>query len=310
MVHARCSVGSGSRVFADLGHEVPTSLLPTFLTRTLGAPAAALGLIEGVADGFAGAARLAGGALADDPPRRRRRARRLRGDRGPHRPDRAVTAVWQVASCGRRVGRARPAGAGAQRVARRRRDAKAYGRAYGSSGRWTTWARSGGRPRARARRAFSVRSRSCFVIPGLLAAAAILVATGETGRRRSAASGSRSGCASGRSCRDGSASCFVGVGGVRSGERRRDAADPASDRPAHARARGNASATRIGIALYIAYNVAATVVSLPGGHLADRSGNLPVLIRRRVLLRARLPRLRLRRSFDRVPRRLVRRGQA
>jgi MFS family permease len=41
---------------------------------------------------------------------------------------------------------------------------------------------------------------------------------------------------------------------------------------------GGASATRIGIALYVGYNVAATVVSLPGGHLADRRGNLPVLI--------------------------------
>jgi MFS family permease len=50
---------------------VPTALLPTFLTSTLGAPATALGVIEGVSDGLAGAAKLAGGALADDPERRR-----------------------------------------------------------------------------------------------------------------------------------------------------------------------------------------------------------------------------------------------
>lgn len=61
----------GASLLADLGHEIPTSLLPTFLTSTLGAPAAALGLIEGVADGVAGAARFAGGVLADDPERRR-----------------------------------------------------------------------------------------------------------------------------------------------------------------------------------------------------------------------------------------------
>jgi hypothetical protein len=48
--------------------------LPNLLTVTLGAPAAALGLIEGVADGLAGAARLAGGAIADDPQRRRAQA--------------------------------------------------------------------------------------------------------------------------------------------------------------------------------------------------------------------------------------------
>src|SRR3954454_4338026 len=63
-------IGTAS-LLADLGHEVSTALLPSFLTSTLGAPAAALGLIEGVADGLAGAARLGGGALADDPQRRR-----------------------------------------------------------------------------------------------------------------------------------------------------------------------------------------------------------------------------------------------
>jgi sugar phosphate permease len=36
-----------------------------------GAPAAALGLIEGISDGLAGAGRFVGGALADDPQRRR-----------------------------------------------------------------------------------------------------------------------------------------------------------------------------------------------------------------------------------------------
>jgi len=55
----------GASFLSDLGHEVPTSLLPRFLTSTLGAPAAALGLIEGLADGLAGVAQLAGGALAD-----------------------------------------------------------------------------------------------------------------------------------------------------------------------------------------------------------------------------------------------------
>jgi len=63
-------IGAAS-LLADVGHEIPTSLLPGLLTTTLGAPASALGLIEGIADGIAGGARLAGGALADDPARRR-----------------------------------------------------------------------------------------------------------------------------------------------------------------------------------------------------------------------------------------------
>lgn len=50
--------GIGAASFlADVGHEIPTALLPALLTSTLGAPAAALGLIEGVSDGLAGAAK-------------------------------------------------------------------------------------------------------------------------------------------------------------------------------------------------------------------------------------------------------------
>ncbi|MCW2631645.1 MAG: major facilitator superfamily 1, partial [Pseudonocardia sp.] len=64
--------GIGTASFlADVGHEVPTSLMASFVTATLGAPASALGLIEGISEGLAGAGRFVGGALADDPKRRR-----------------------------------------------------------------------------------------------------------------------------------------------------------------------------------------------------------------------------------------------
>src|SRR5271154_6248686 len=61
-----------SSFLADLGHEIPTAPLPSLLTGTLHAPASAPGLIEGISDAAAGVSRLAGGALADDPGRRRR----------------------------------------------------------------------------------------------------------------------------------------------------------------------------------------------------------------------------------------------
>ncbi|MFD7409953.1 hypothetical protein ACFV7R_47005 [Streptomyces sp. NPDC059866] len=51
--------------------EESTSI-PSLLTSTLGAPAAVLGAIEGISDALAGAARLGGGVLADDPASRRR----------------------------------------------------------------------------------------------------------------------------------------------------------------------------------------------------------------------------------------------
>ena len=116
------SIGLAS-FLADLGHEIPTSLLPSFLTATLGAPAAALGLIEGFADGFAGVARLAGGALSDDPHRRRQVA--LGGYGATAVLSAAIglcATVPQVAVLrGRELARARHPRPGAQRPARRRR---------------------------------------------------------------------------------------------------------------------------------------------------------------------------------------------
>jgi len=53
-------------LFSDWGHEAATAILPTFLLG-MGAPALALGLIEGVADGLSSFAKLAGGLIADRP---------------------------------------------------------------------------------------------------------------------------------------------------------------------------------------------------------------------------------------------------
>jgi MFS family permease len=53
-------------LFSDWGHEAATSLLPAFLA-SLGAPAVALGVIEGVSDGLSSFAKLAGGWIADRP---------------------------------------------------------------------------------------------------------------------------------------------------------------------------------------------------------------------------------------------------
>jgi len=63
------SVGLAS-LGSDAGHEMTTSLLPTFLTSTLHAGPAALGAIEGVSDALTGLSKLAGGPLAADPSRR------------------------------------------------------------------------------------------------------------------------------------------------------------------------------------------------------------------------------------------------
>jgi MFS family permease len=91
------SVGLAS-LGSDAGHEMTTSLLPTFLSSTLHAGPGALGAIEGVSDALIGLSKLAGGPIAAEPTRRGRLASggylvtavatALIG---------VVTAVWQVA---------------------------------------------------------------------------------------------------------------------------------------------------------------------------------------------------------------------
>src|SRR5947208_1765333 len=57
--------------FTDTAGELLYPLIPIFLTVTLGAPVAALGLIEGLADGVSTGLRAISGALADrSPPNR------------------------------------------------------------------------------------------------------------------------------------------------------------------------------------------------------------------------------------------------
>ncbi len=64
-------VGFGVASFlSDAGHEAATSALPSLLA-ALGAPPAALGIIEGVADAGASVAKLAGGFAADRPALRK-----------------------------------------------------------------------------------------------------------------------------------------------------------------------------------------------------------------------------------------------
>lgn len=59
-----------NRFLSDFGHEAGTAILPLFLT-LIGAPAFALGAIEGVSDALSSFAKLYGGWLGDSVERRR-----------------------------------------------------------------------------------------------------------------------------------------------------------------------------------------------------------------------------------------------
>ena len=269
----------GASLLADLGHEVPTSLLPSLLTSTLGAPAAALGLIEGVADGLAGACRLAGGALADDPERRRRAALGgysatavLSGLIG------AAQSVWQVG-----VLRTGAWAARGLRVPARNAlladvvPATAYGRAYGFERMMDNLGAIGG-PLLALALVSTVGVRGAIglsVIPGLAASLAILYAIRHTRRptpQERAPIRLRF-----RPVLEGELGKLMA--GVAAFELGNCAATLLILRATqlYTPGRGAEGAARAALVLYTAYNAAATVASFPAGRLADRIGNVRVL---------------------------------
>ena len=272
------AIGSAS-FFSDLGHEVPTALLPSLLTSTLGAPAAALGLIEGVADGLAGAAKLVGGALADDPERRRETAV------GGYTATAVLSSAIGLATSAWQVGVLRSGAWIARGIRGPSRNAlladvvapAAYGRAYGFERMMDNLGAIGGPLLALALvAAVGVRTAILLsIVPGLLAAAAIVVGI------RSAPRAERRThrplrlqvrpVLHGRLGR-----LLVGIGAFEAGNaaatllllRATDLLEPD---------RGHDAAVQVAILLYAGYNVAATLSSLPSGHWVDRGGPVRVL---------------------------------
>lgn len=258
---------------------MPTALLPSFLTSTLGAPASALGLIEGVSDGLAGAARLGGGALADDPHRRRATAvggyattAVLSGLIG------AASSAWQVAAL-----RATAWTARGLRVPSRNAlladavPAAAYGRAYGFERAMDNLGAIGGPLLALALVGLvGVRTAILLsIVPGLLAVAAILYAIRHTPRptereHRPIRLRVRP-VLQGRLGR-----LMLGVGAFELGNvaatllilRATDLLDPG---------RSHDHAVQLALVLYTLYNTAAALTSMPAGRLGDRRGMIRVL---------------------------------
>jgi len=257
---------------------VPTALLPSLLTSTLGAPASALGLIEGISDGLAGATRFAGGPIADDPRRRRSAAVAgymttavLSGLIG------AATSAWQVG-----VLRAGAWAARGLRVPSRNAlladvvPAGSYGRAYGFERAMDNVGAIGGPLLALALVALvGVRTAILLsIIPGLLAVGAILYAIRHTPKPTEQAK--RRLAFKVRPVLRGQLGRFLS--GVTLFEAANMAATlmilRATDllTPEH----GHDRAVELAIVLYVVYNLAATLVSIPGGAYGDRSGMVRV----------------------------------
>jgi MFS family permease len=272
-------IGAAS-FFSDVGQEVVTSLLPSFLTSTIGAPAAALGAIEGVADGVAGAARLAGGALADDPARRRATAM------GGYSATAVLQALIGIATAAWQVGVLRTGAWLTRGLRTPSRNAlltdvvprEAYGRAYGFERAMDNFGAIVGPLLALGLIAvIGVRESILLsVVPGFLAAAAIFIAItsapklerherpplrlrvrpvlrGELGRLLLAVSAFELGNVA--------ATLLI--------LRATDLLTPE---------RGHDSAVKVALVLYAAYNLAATLASIPAGHATDRRGGIVVLL--------------------------------
>ncbi len=178
-------VGSAS-LFSDAGHEMVTSILPTFLTSTLHSGPAALGAIDGVSDALTGLCKLAGGPLANDPRRRARLA--SSGYLGTAVATAAIgltTAVWQVAFLRALAWMSRGIRSPARDMlltSLASRDA--YGRAFGVERAGDNAGAIVGPLVASALvAALGVRHAILLaIIPGLLAAAAIMIAAREARR--------------------------------------------------------------------------------------------------------------------------------
>lgn len=265
--------------FSDAGHEISTALLPDLLTVTLGAPASALGLIEGISDGAAGAAKLAGGALADDPSRRRSIAI------GGYSTTAVLVSITAAATAAWQVGVLR-AGAWAARGARGPArnailadlvPAAAYGRAYGFERAMDNLGAIAG-PLLAIVLVGLVGVRNAIalsLIPGLLAAGAIYYAVRRVPR---ASRGER------QPVRLKIRPVLQGpLGRVMIGVTAFEFGNVAATllilratellRPEH----GRQAATQLAIGLYVAYNTAASLASVPAGRMSDARGTTRAL---------------------------------
>ena len=273
--------GIGAASFLDdVGKEISTSLLPAFLTSTLGAPAAALGAIEGIADGLAGAAKVAGGALADDPGRRRTTAM------GGYSATAVLNALIGVAGAAWQVGVLRSCAWFSRGLRTPSRSAlltdmvepEAYGRAYGFERAMDNLGAIAG-PLLAIGLVAIVGIRHAIelsFVPGFLAAAAIFVAItaiprlqrherpplririrpvlrGRLGRLLGAVAAFELGNAA--------ATLLI--------LRATDLLTPG---------RGHGAAVKVGLLLYALFNAAATLASLPAGRASDRRDATSVLV--------------------------------
>jgi len=270
------SIGTAS-FCSDAGHEIATSVLPSFLTATLHAGPGALGAIEGTSDALVGLSKLAGGPLSNDPERRARLA--TGGYLGTALATGAIglaVAVWQVAVL-------RALAWASRGIRSPARDTmltslvrpEAYGRAFGLE-------RAGDNAGAIVGPLLAsvlvtlvgIRHAIWFaVVPGLLAALAITVAAREARRTVTSSTGRRTLSLNlGELRRAGLVRALAPAALFEFGNIATTLLILRATGLLHTDGRNLAAAASIAILLYAAHNAAATLAALGGGHLVDRLG--------------------------------------
>lgn len=270
------SVGAAS-LGSDAGHEMTTSLLPTFLTSTLHAGPAGLGAIDGVSDALIGLSKLAGGPLSADPAKRGRLASGgylltavATGLVG------AATAVWQVAILRALAWVSR----GVRSPARDTLlvslvDRSAYGRASGVERAGDNLGALIGPLLAAALVGVIGLRHTLYlaVIPGLFAAAAITIAAREASRVALPAEGRRRLSFNLRELHEaGLARVLTAPALFELGNLATTLLILRATGLLHDGGRSMTSATSVAILLYACHNAAAAIAAILGGSWIDRVG--------------------------------------
>jgi MFS family permease len=268
------SVGLAS-FFSDSGHEITTSVLPSFLTVTLKASASVLGVIEGISDALTGVAKLIAGPLANDE------RRRLEMASGGYLVTAAATGAIGLASTVWQAGVLRATAWLARGVRSPARDAmlaslappQAYGRAFGLERAADNLGAVVG-PLLAAAFVASLGIRPTMylaAIPGLFAALAIIIAAKEARKRHDPVKRRFSLELSGLR-EAGLLRPMLPIAAFELGNMATTLLILRATTLLHVPGRSIAAATSLAVLIYAGHNLFAAIVAAGGGHWIDRSG--------------------------------------
>ena len=274
-------IGLGS-LLSDTGHEMATAALPGFL-RSISAPAAALGAIEGVADAALSASKVAGGIIADRPGVERKTV-----TAGGY----AITAVghgafglatvWPVVAVARAVSWVARGGKAPARdsLLAGSVESDQLGRAFGVERAMDSIGAIAG-PLLAAPLIIAVGYRWLFaisIIPGLFAALAVLVLVREVPRVVQASAALAEPMRTLARTPGPFRRLLAGVGLYGLGNFSATLLILRATQLLHDHGRSNTDAAAVAVLLYAAHNAANAAAAYPAGIAADRIGRRPILV--------------------------------